>query len=128
WSIVDYWRVPKRSYDAMRLAFSPQYVFTLLDRDDYPAGRPIDLPIYIVNDAQLNVPAEVTARLYDHAGAELARIERALTFPADCMALELDRLRLTPERPGTYRLLLSWQIEDDEMLEQAYDIMVTGSY
>ena len=52
WSIVDYWRVPKRSYDAMRLAFSPQYIFTLLSQDHYPLGKPIDLPIYVVNDAQ----------------------------------------------------------------------------
>jgi len=43
------------------------------------------------------------------------------------MALEIDRLRLTPERPGVYRLLLSWQAEDGEMLEQAYDIMVVAS-
>ncbi|NTW97602.1 MAG: glycoside hydrolase, partial [Oscillochloris sp.] len=29
WSVVDYWRVPKRSYYAMRMAFSPQYAFCL---------------------------------------------------------------------------------------------------
>jgi len=127
WSIVDYWRVPKRSYAAMRLALSPQYMFTLLERDEYPVGQPIDLPIHIVNDSQQNAPAEITARLYDDAGTELARIERALTFPADCMALELDRLRLTPERPGVYRLVLSWCVEEGEMLEHRYDIIVVAS-
>ncbi len=127
WSIVDYWRVPKRSYDAMRLAFSPQYVFTLLDRDQYRVGEPIDLPIYIVNDAQRNVLAELTARLHDDAGAELARIERSLTFPADCMALEIDRLRLTPDRPGVYRLLFSWQAAEGEIVEHGYDIIVVAS-
>jgi beta-mannosidase len=127
WSIVDYWRVPKRSYDAMRLALSPQYVFALLDRDQYPAGQPVELPIYIVNDAQQNLPAQVVARLYDDAGAELARVERALTFPADCMALELDRLRLTPERPGAYRLLLSWHVAEGESVEHGYDIIVGES-
>jgi beta-mannosidase len=127
WSIVDYWRVPKRSYDAMRVALSPQYVFTLLERDDYPVGKPIVLPIYIVNDAQRNVPVELFARLHDDTGAELARIERALTFPADCMALEIDRLRLTPDRSGVYRLLLSCQAEGGEMVEQGYDIVVVTS-
>ena len=127
WSIVDYWRVPKRSYDAMRLAFSPQYVFTLLDRDEYAAGQPIELPIYIVNDAQSNLPADLTARLYDDAGNELARIERSLTLPADCMALEIDRLRLTPERPGVYRLVLSMSSETAQPLEHEYAITVVGS-
>ena len=124
WSIVDYWRVPKRSYDAMRLAFSPQYSFTLLEPDQYPVGQPIELPIYIVNDAQRSVPAQLNARLISTAGGQLARVERELTLPPDCMALEIDRLRLTPDRPGTYRLLLALRGEGDLLLEQEYEIVV----
>jgi beta-mannosidase len=124
WSIVDYWRVPKRSYEALRLAFSPQYIFTLLDRDQYPVGQPIELPIYIVNDAQRGVPARLTARLLNTAGGELAHVERELMLPPDCMALEIDRLRLTPDRPGTYRLLLELRGASESPLEQAYDIVV----
>ncbi len=105
-SIIDYWRVPKRSYYAMQLAFSPQYVFTLLDQDYYPAGSPADLPIYIVNDAHEEVPVQIEARLLDPDGAELAYVRRELTLPPDCMAMEIERLRLTPERPGSYRLAL----------------------
>src|SRR4051794_33579102 len=108
----------------MRLAFSPQYTFTLLDRDQYPVGEPIELPIYIVNDAQRGVPAQLTARLLNTVGGELARVERELTLPPDCMALEIDRLRLTPDRPGTYRLLLILRGDDEPRLEQAYDIVV----
>jgi beta-mannosidase len=124
WSIVDYWRVPKRSYDAMRLAFSPQYIFTLLDRDQYPAGAPIDLPIYVVNDAHRGVPAEIEARLTDPHGDEIARVDRSLTLPADSMALELDRLRLTPRRPGCYRLALALRPQAGEAVEQEYEIVV----
>jgi beta-mannosidase len=39
WSIIDYWRVPKRSYAAMRTAFSPQYLFSILDEEVYQAPR-----------------------------------------------------------------------------------------
>jgi len=56
-SVIDYWREPKRSYEALRLAFSPQYVFALLAQDHYPIGAPIDLPIYVVNDHHRDVPA-----------------------------------------------------------------------
>ena len=62
WSIIDYWRVPKRSYTAMRLAFSPQYLFTLLHLDRHLPGVAIDLPIYVVNDAQRATSVELTAR------------------------------------------------------------------
>jgi beta-mannosidase len=125
-SIVDYWREPKRSYEALRLAFSPQYVFALLAQDHYPAGRPIDLPIYVVNDHHRDVPVELTARLLAPGGAELATVQRSLTLPADCMALEAERLRLTPDTPGTYHLRLALQNADGPRIEQEYAIVVQG--
>ena len=124
WSIVDYWRVPKRSYDAMRLAFSPQYVFTLLDKDRYAVGAPAELPIYVVNDAHRAVPCAIEARLCDPAGAEIARVDRDLTLPPDCMAMEIDRLRLTPDRPGVYRLALALRPADGPALENEYEVVV----
>jgi beta-mannosidase len=124
WSIVDYWRVPKRSYDALRLAFSPQYVFTLLNQDCYARGSALDLPIYIVNDAQRAVPVDIRAQLLSPDGAELAAIARELTLPADCMAMEIERLRLTPDRPGTYRLALALRDGDANGIAHEYDIVV----
>ncbi|MFN8567507.1 MAG: glycoside hydrolase family 2 TIM barrel-domain containing protein [Kouleothrix sp.] len=123
WSIVDYWRVPKRSYHAMQRAFSPQYLFTLLKYDSHPPGRPIDLPLYVVNDAHRQVPIELFAHLSGPEG-EIARVERALTLPADCMAMEIDRLRLTPERPGEYRLALALRQGDVTLVEHGYTIAV----
>jgi beta-mannosidase len=124
WSIIDYWRVPKRSYAAMRLAFSPQYTFTLFDLDHYQPGVPINLPIYVVNDAQRAVPVDLTARIIGPTGAELAAVERTLTLPADCMAMEIERLRLTPDSPGIYRLVLALRPADGEAIAQEYDIIV----
>jgi beta-mannosidase len=124
WSVVDYWRVPKRSYHAMRLAFSPQYVFTLLHQDHYLPGVAIDLPIYVVNDAQRATPVELAARIIGPSGAELAAVERTLTLPADCMAMEIERLRLTPDTPGTYRLALEMRQGDGKAIAQEYDILV----
>jgi beta-mannosidase len=122
-AIIDYWGVPKRSYDAMRLAFSPQYLFTLLERDEYPIHTPIDVPIYVVNDAQTAVSVQIVARLISPLGGELARIEREVTLPPDCMAFEVDRLRLTPELAGVYRLQLSLRAGGKE-LAQEYAIVV----
>jgi beta-mannosidase len=124
WSLVDYWRVPKRSYAAMRLAFSPQYVFTLLAQDRYPTGAAVELPVYIINDAHRAVPARLEARLLDPAGAEIARVDRELTLPADCLAMEIERLRLRPERSGIYRLALALRPAEGEAIEQEYPIVI----
>jgi beta-mannosidase len=123
-SIVDYWRVPKRSYEALRLAFSPQYVFALLSQDHYPIGEPVDLPIYVVNDCHRDAPVELTARLLAPGGAELAIVSRPLTLPADCMAMEAERLRLTPDAPGVYHLALALRNGDGEGIAQEYAIVV----
>jgi beta-mannosidase len=124
-SIVDYWRTPKRAYAAMREAFSPQYLFTLIDKDHYTLGTPIDLPIYVVNDAHHDLPAELSARLTDPNGVELARIERSLRLPADCMAIEIERLRLTPDHPGAYRLALSLRDAEQDLVEHEYAVIVS---
>jgi beta-mannosidase len=123
-SILDYWRVPKRSYAALRLAFSPQYVFTLLARDRSPVATPIDLPIYVVNDAHRAVPVEIVARLLAPDQTELARVARSLTLPADCMAMEVERLRLTPMTPGEYRLALSLCDQEGNAIANEYMIVV----
>ena len=73
------------------------------------------------NDA---MPVELTARIIGPTGAELAAVERALTLPADCMAMEVERLRLTPDTPGTYRLALALRPADGEGIAQEYDIIV----
>ena len=122
WSILDYWRVPKASYHAMRLAFSPQYAYTLLDADRFPTGTPINLPVYLVNDAQRATTVRLLARLLDPHRNEVARIERDLTLPADCRPIEIERLRLTPSVRGTYQLELAW--ECGEQLLNAYNIVV----
>lgn len=125
WSIVDYWRVPKRSYAAMRIAFSPQYAFTLFDPRAYRVAEPIDLPLYVVNDTQHPVRGvRLLARLQAPDGAEMACVEHALALDADCLAQEVDRLRLTPTQPGRYTLELKltgitqevWQVYEVEVV------------
>jgi beta-mannosidase len=124
WSVVDYWRVPKRSYDALRMAFSPQYIFTLIGQDRYQPGTPISLPIYVVNDAHRATPVSFSVRLTDPYGAELAHIVRDLTLPPDCMAMEIERLRLTPPMHGSYRLALTLENSHGVAVDHAYEVFV----
>lgn len=122
WSVLDYWRVPKRAYYEMRDAFSPQYAFTLLDRKAYTLADSIDLPIYAVNDAQRAATVALEACLRGPDQQELARVERTLELPADCLAFEVERLRLKPEQFGSYCLRVA--LRDGAGLDISYDYTV----
>ncbi len=126
WSIVDYWRVPKRSYAAMQLAFRPQYIFCVLPTTTIAQGSTIDIPISVVNDAHQAVPVECSIRLLDPNGAVLAQHRMQRTLPADCMALQIEELRLTPQLIGTYCVVLHLQSAADEMT-QTYTIDVIAA-
>jgi beta-mannosidase len=125
WSIVDYWRVPKRSYYAMALAFSPQYVCAIFDLRRYRVGAPLALELYAVNDAQRDVrAARFDAWLRDEAGRELAHAHRTIDLAADCMAFVVDRLRFTPRATGCYTLTLGLSGEGCSTVEHSYTIEV----
>ena len=63
-------------------------------------------------------------RLLAPGGAELAKVARPLTLPADCMALEVEQLRLTPDQAGTYHLRLALHNGEGVEIEQEYAIVV----
>jgi beta-mannosidase len=124
WSIIDYWRVPKRSYHAMRMGFSPQYAFSIFMPRIYRLNEAIDLPLYVVNDAQHAVSdVYLSTSLRNPAGSEIAQVQHTLTLEADCLAQEVDRLRLTPTLRGSYTLHIALTGVEQET-HQAYDIEV----
>ena len=124
WSILDYWRVPKRAYAAMQLAFSPQYVFCVC-ADHATIGAHVELPIMVVNDARHDVELTIEVWLTDPTGAELVRRIQHKRIPADSLALQIDALRLTPQQQGTYCVQMRWGSGVDDMKSQAYHIEVT---
>jgi beta-mannosidase len=124
WSVVDYWRVPKRSYYAMRTAFSPQYAYCLFHPRTYAIGEALELPICAVNDARHTVGgARLLARLRAPDGAKLAEVVRSFDLPADCLPQEIDRLRLIPTQPGRYALEIELTGVAHEV-RQVYEIAV----
>jgi beta-mannosidase len=116
--------VPKRSYHAMRLAFSPQYAYCLFFPRTYAVGEAITLPLSVVNDARRAIlGARFEARLRDPAGALLAEARHRIDLPADCAPIIADRLRLTPSVRGRYALELELTGVDHDV-RQVYEIAV----
>lgn len=113
WSIVDYWRVPKASYWAMRDAFRPQYAWTVLDTDEFEPGVEVGLPIYVVNDAHEPAAYQVHAHVEDHAGNRCVCATIAGTLQADCLAQQATTLAWLPERAGDYELVIELKTSAD---------------
>ncbi|MGE5560252.1 MAG: glycosyl hydrolase 2 galactose-binding domain-containing protein [Chloroflexota bacterium] len=115
WSIIDYWRVPKSSYWAMRVAFAPIYAFTLLWKDEYRVGEKVDLPVYVVNDTWEMTGFKVRARLSDPAGKVVAEHEYDLRLEGDSPTYTAGRIEA--ELPaGESVFTLTWQHRGEELV------------
>lgn len=115
WSIIDYWRVPKSSYRAMRLAFAPVYAFTLLWKDIYRAGEQVELAIYVVNDAWDMVGFRLNARLEGPNGRVLADRSYDLKLEPDSPTYTVDRLVFAIPA-GESTLSLTWEHRGEEFV------------
>jgi beta-mannosidase len=123
WSVIDYWRVPKRSYYAMKQAMAPQYAFSIFPPGKNPLGKALTLPIYAVNDGRDPVALRLQATLQDETGAVIATVQHALRLPADSLAQEIDRLRFTPNKAGHYELIITLSGGVEE-IHNRYEIVV----
>lgn len=124
WSIIDYWRVPKRSYYHMQKAFNPEYIFTIFAKDRYPAGEAVQMPVYVVNDSDREYRrVSVEVRVTDMYGGEILKSQLGASLEPDCQAKEIWRLEVRPDRPGAYHLHLAMTYGDSR-LENSYPIVV----
>ena len=124
WSVLDYWRVPKRSYYALRTAFSPQYAYCIYMPRTYTIGEAVLLPLMVVNDARRAIlGARLEARLRDPGGDLIAEARHTLDLPPDCLPMTVDQLRLTPTLRGRYALELALTGVDHDV-HQIYEIAV----
>jgi beta-mannosidase len=127
WSVIDYWRVPKRSYYHMQRAFHPEYVFTLLERGEFAVGEEIAVPIYVVNDSpQAYDEVSVTAEIMDGEGRRTTSASFSTTLPADSEAQLVRLLHLRFREPGERRLLLTLGY-GDQVLENDYPLVIKSA-
>jgi beta-mannosidase len=125
WSILDYWREPKRSYLHVQRAFHPQYVFTLLEAEECRVGEEIEVPVYLVNDSQESYD-EVTidTEVFNADGSRTTRAGLACPMAPDSQAELVHSLHLRFAVPGRRRLILRLGY-GDQVFENEYQILVT---
>jgi beta-mannosidase len=125
WSVIDYWRVPKRSYYEMQRAFHPQYVFTLLKQSEYAVGEEIGVPVYVVNDAhEAYDDVAITAEIVDQEGhtTTQASFSGALASDSPAEMVRLVHFRLKDPGQRTLRLRLEY---GDQVFENEYPLLIT---
>lgn len=116
WSVIDYWRVPKKSYYGLQNALAPQYTFVLLDKDEYARGETVNMPLYIVNDHKKSFE-KVAINMQLFAPGDNTVIERSfeMFLPQDCLAIEVARVRHVFSTAGKHRLVLKMRHKEFEL-------------
>ncbi|MBI5879238.1 MAG: glycoside hydrolase [Chloroflexi bacterium] len=125
WSLVDYWRVPKRSYDAMKTALNPEYAFAQFKQDAYRAGEAITASIFAVNDSLWSYErVTVAARVLDEAGQTAWQAPDMTTaLGPDCLAQHVQDVTFQLARAGSYRLELTLRY-GESVLVNSYRVRV----
>ena len=102
WSVVDWWREPKKAYYEIARSFSPIWVFTLFRFAEYQVGEEVEFPIYLVNDTLENYPkVKVFATLPD---GEIKEFSSSLE--PDMLAKKVASVKIRFEHPGVKQLIL----------------------
>ena len=123
WSVLDYWRLPKSGFDALRFAMQPVLPSFILP-EKIEANKAVAAFFRVVNDYKKNFPgATCTWRLTGQSGA-VASATFPVDIPSDGVSAET-RLTLPSLRPGTY--ILSTTLTTSGLLlgENRYEITVT---
>jgi beta-mannosidase len=121
WAVLDYWRVPKSSYDALRRVMQPVLPSADLVRE-VPAGKPLQFSLCVVNDMQRAFPGAACRWQIlteeDQGQGDLVDAGRCrFDLAADAVT---DGVAVTARAPdtGQYRLVLELHSQQGEPLGQ----------
>jgi hypothetical protein len=122
WSVLDYWRIPKPSFDAMRRSMQPVMpCFQIPEK--CMAGQPILLSFCIVNDLLQDYVAATCQWHLENAMGELTSAAFPLDIPSDGIS-EKTMVTLPSLKPGIYRLLVSVSTSRDVLGKNWYELIV----
>lgn len=104
WGVVDYWRVPKQGYDALRLAYQPVLPSIEWKKDVYAPGETAALGLWLINDTWENL-GQLRYSVVVYRDDEQFYSK---TLPAEVTAdggVKLNELKLEHLQPGQYAVV-----------------------
>lgn len=122
WSVLDYWRHPKASFDALRRSMQPVLPsFQLPEKID--SGKAILASFCAVNDLVEAFPGTLCEWLLFNDKGDIASASFALDIPADGVS-SVVKLTLPSLTLGKYTLSVSLTIGNRILGENWYEILV----
>lgn len=124
-SAIDFYRQPKREFYQTQRSFQPVLASIEFSRDRFPAGQPVKLPLWAINDRLETIAGELRWRCLDAAGTEKARGSTVVSLPPDS-SQPAGAAVFTAAAPGAYRLVAEiWQ-GSAKLSENVFEFDVTG--
>ncbi len=114
WSIVDYWRTPKKAYYSTQLSFEPLYVMADWPKRHYKPNKKYKTKIYVVNDLHKQFSKiQIWWRMLNDQKIVVSSGSFNLTIEEDSIQTLGDVEYQFPEdAQGTYELTLSLEYEE----------------
>jgi len=114
WSIVDYWRTPKKGYYATQLSFEPVYVMADWPKKQYKPNKLYRTKIYIVNDLhEIIDSAQIQWELFNDQKQSLTSGNFTTTLQPDSIqVLGEIQYQVPAGAQGEYQLSLTLKFKD----------------
>jgi len=114
WSIVDYWRTPKKGYYATKLSFEPVYIMADWPKHHYKSNHEYRTKIYLVNDLhELIENTQSQWEILNNQKQSLASgTFKATLQPDSIQTLGEIHFQIPANAQGEYQLNLTLQFEE----------------
>jgi len=106
WGIVDYWRIPKPGYDALKTAYQPVLPSIAWKQQQWRSDEPVSLSLWVINDLWTQFPnAHLTYQLrYQQTVIESQTLPMLI---APDSGKKVQDLHFQPLKPGNYELAVT---------------------
>lgn len=122
WSVLDYWRLPKPAFDALRRCMQPVLPSFLMP-EKVEAGKAAPTSFRAVNDLTEAFPHAICEWRLTNVNGDVASATFPVEIPADGVSAEV-KLTLPSLSPGEYTFLVTLASGNKTIGENRYQIRV----
>ncbi len=130
WSIVDYWREPKKAYYVVKNCFEPVYPFIMKwPNKNYTQGKRFKTELYVTNDLHQEFnDIKLTVDISPSSGKAIFQNEYNINIDKDSLIKIGEINVLLPKgRSGRYKLNLKLHLPD-KIVYNEYEIIIKPSF
>lgn len=126
WSIVDYWKTPKKAYYATQLSFEPVYVMVDWPKKHYKPNKTLKTNLYGVNDLHEKIQnAKVQWELLNDQETSVSSGDLICTLEEDAIQILSEiEYQFPLDAQGVYKLNLTLTFEETT-IQNSYSLNIS---